>query len=958
MGFDICRQSWLAPWISQFSWLFQETLHAAAMTPGDVENGVRHPHESPKFQAFLSHLVLGSREERRLLKTNESFPLRDVFHLVDLRYADISPGDSSTTPFAESDTKRRAHIVYAVCHHAEQTDEFIEALRSIEPSDARVEPFAFDRNRNQYYHFGNDDGRVYRQAAPTKNEPDGRFELVCDGVQSTLSFIKTLDRTNPAERELREQLQMLLPDLIAVEEREVKRSQKKATMSSVSQSAAARPHSIRQSRVERELARQEEERLEQEELARKRAERADELSEMSSALILELSRRTAARYSTPYVHEGFKISGDRWRISRELLSPPGGSSALLTMMSAVSASSLRSGNKLDDSVPYDKEEFDSVVSDDDAQGDMQRTKAERLMLSLEMRDRRDHLQIDQMPAVMSQIQAASDAAAKIHFSGNVTKLNRRHKAQDRVLVITNSVILNMKPQSYTIKRVIAIDHLSSVSLSDSSPEFVIHVNGEYDYWYSSLRRGEIIRTLAEVFQAKTGRELEAEISQTKNMALIMVHKTGDALRKRIMARSPTASKDPMNATGLTQKIRCLVSKKKVRYQQDDFDLDLTYITDRLIAMGFPSDDIDGIYRNPFSEVYRFLETRHAGAYKVYNLCSERTYEPSKFHRRVALFPFEDHNVPNIDIILEFCRNVASWLKTPGNVAAVHCKAGKGRTGLMLSCFLLYSQMFPTAEQALEYFGRKRTHNGKGVTIPSQRRFCLYFERFLRDYYGPDKPFSFVGVPLVITNIHLASTPRFGGDNGCNPYFKASNAAGERFFDSRKSVKIQHKNGDKGVDLTCLVHVRGNVKLEFFDQDQYKFDTPMFHFWLNTSFIEHNYIKLEKFELDKAHKDRDHKKFDPDFAVEVFFRPDDAAVAQVEKDDDLVLNATKAEDAELAKKVERLEQRIADLETLRLDLQNQNSLFSLQVDELREENDQLKQENATLRAAAAAANKRI
>lgn len=87
------------------------------------------------------------------------------------------------------------------------------------------------------------------------------------------------------------------------------------------------------------------------------------------------------------------------------------------------------------------------------------------------------------------------------------------------------------------------------------------------------------------------------------------------------------------------------------------------------------------FLNDAAQVYRFLETRHAGAYKVYNLCSERTYEPSKFHRRVALFPFEDHNVPNIDIILEFCRNVASWLKTPGNVAAVHCKAGKGRTGI-------------------------------------------------------------------------------------------------------------------------------------------------------------------------------------------------------------------------------------------------------------------------------------
>ncbi len=50
--------------------------------------------------------------------------------------------------------------------------------------------------------------------------------------------------------------------------------------------------------------------------------------------------------------------------------------------------------------------------------------------------------------------------------------------------------------------------------------------------------------------------------------------------------------------------RQLVSENKRRYQQDGFDLDLTYVTDRVIAMSYPSEGLWAIYRNPLQRVIR------------------------------------------------------------------------------------------------------------------------------------------------------------------------------------------------------------------------------------------------------------------------------------------------------------------------------------------------------------------
>ena len=141
-------------------------------------------------------------------------------------------------------------------------------------------------------------------------------------------------------------------------------------------------------------------------------------------------------------------------------------------------------------------------------------------------------------------------------------------------------------------------------------------------------------------------------------------------------------------------------------------------------MGFPAEKIEAIYRNDYHNVKEFLDKKHGKNYWVYNLCSEkdRIYDKKKFDGRVSWYPFVDHHPPNFSLIQPFCDEVKEYLaKDERNTAVVHCKAGKGRTGVMICCYLLYVGQSENAEKVLNFYANKRTTDQKGVTIPSQRR---------------------------------------------------------------------------------------------------------------------------------------------------------------------------------------------------------------------------------------------
>jgi len=49
-----------------------------------------------------------------------------------------------------------------------------------------------------------------------------------------------------------------------------------------------------------------------------------------------------------------------------------------------------------------------------------------------------------------------------------------------------------------------------------------------------------------------------------------------------------------------------VSGPKNRFDEEGFDLDLTYITPRVIAMSFPASGVESLYRNNLSKVSKFI----------------------------------------------------------------------------------------------------------------------------------------------------------------------------------------------------------------------------------------------------------------------------------------------------------------------------------------------------------------
>ncbi|GBG62257.1 hypothetical protein CBR_g29865 [Chara braunii] len=370
-------------------------------------------------------------------------------------------------------------------------------------------------------------------------------------------------------------------------------------------------------------------------------------------------------------------------------------------------------------------------------------------------------------------------------------------------------------------------------------------------------------------------------------------------------------------------LRKWVSKKRKRFIANGFDLDLSYISERIIAMGYPAEHMmDVMYRNPMWQVQKLLETRHRNHYKVYNLCSELSYDASNFGGRVEVLPFDDYHAPPLSLVKLFCESVSEWLDSdPENVVVVHCKAGKGRTGLMVCSYLVYLGM--TAEEALRHYATRRMHNGEGISIASQRRYVGYFSQILSSprngcalpevkvpekvtrnlrrvrlydtlnadridfmvaqleecdgqVYSPALKIGQGTCMALAKGQHFQRTvsPRYyfsdvydddgDYDQDCDESWRVK---GPRVVVQMDTEKDVHKKTYLDHYFETPLPVRGDIRLTFFDKNGGR----LFYTCFNTAFLGNGILQLSRSELDKLGR-RAKAICGPSFCVELLFGP--------------------------------------------------------------------------------------
>ncbi|XP_072254025.1 tensin-1 isoform X8 [Leuresthes tenuis] len=284
--------------------------------------------------------------------------------------------------------------------------------------------------------------------------------------------------------------------------------------------------------------------------------------------------------------------------------------------------------------------------------------------------------------------------------------------------------------------------------------------------------------------------------------------------------------------------------------EENYELDLVYITERIISVSFPSSVEEQSYAANLREVASMLRSKHGHNYLLFNLCEKR-YDISQLNPKVLDFGWPDHHAPALDKICSICKAMDTWLSADShNVVVIHNKGNRGRTGVVVAAYMHYSNISASADQALDRFAMKRFYEDKVLPVgqPSQKRYVEYFSGLLSGHIKINNK------PLFLHHVIMHGIPNFESKGGCRPFLKIYQAMQPVYTSG-----IYNVQGDSQTSICITIEpgllLKGDILLKCYHK---RYRSPcrdvIFRVQFHTCAVHDLGIVFGKDELDETFKD--------------------------------------------------------------------------------------------------------
>ncbi|XP_048866994.1 tensin-3-like isoform X3 [Brienomyrus brachyistius] len=283
--------------------------------------------------------------------------------------------------------------------------------------------------------------------------------------------------------------------------------------------------------------------------------------------------------------------------------------------------------------------------------------------------------------------------------------------------------------------------------------------------------------------------------------------------------------------------------------EEGYELDLTYITERIIAVSFPVVCSEDAYRANLHDVTCMLKSKHADNYLVINL-SEKRADLTKTNPKTMDIGWPDLHAPPLDKICTICKAMETWLNSdPQHVVVIHCRGGKGRIGVITSSFVHFTEVSASADQALERFAMRKFYDDKvsPLMTPSQKRYVWILNSLLTGSIKMNVS------PHFLHCVILHGIPDF--ENGvCRPYLKVYQGLQLVYSSGIYHIGPGHRNR-LYIALLPAQLLKGDILVKCYHKNIRTLSRePVFRLQFHTGTVQGCSLIFEKEDLENANKD--------------------------------------------------------------------------------------------------------